>query len=72
LGKKAFFTGEGPCPVCGKQVVASDPRTHHSHEMDKNGNVSSKKLGFFSTDKNDPRPTLWDHLTGKLKQRMNR
>jgi hypothetical protein len=31
--QKVFFTGDGPCPLCGIQVRGDDPRTHHSHSL---------------------------------------
>jgi hypothetical protein len=31
---KVFVTGDGPCPWCGVQVRADDPKTHHTHEVD--------------------------------------
>lgn len=71
MGKKMFITGDGVCPQCKKLVSSSDPSTHHTHEVG-GGSAPAKKLPFFSRDKNDPRPTLWDHLSSKLKQRMNR
>ena len=31
--KKVLITGDGYCPICGKQVIAEAPHTHHSHKI---------------------------------------
>jgi len=31
---KVFFTGDGKCPVCGKEIIGDKPKTHHVHDIE--------------------------------------